>query len=392
MIEVERRLAPSASPRVTGWRWLWAPSALGVVAAAILLVWWRAPARPPAAAAPFAAVTRVAGGVTAGGRPLGSAARLDPGSELQLAPDGEAELALARGALVHLWGPARITLGGTAGAVALRLDEGRLDAQVAHRLPDETFAVVTRDARVEVRGTRFSVNAQRDGSWVRVDEGRVAVAFSDGSSRLVSAGETASSIPAAPVEEASSPEPAAPRASADCAGTTRACQGAARAARDSMRSGHYARALHLVAGGEREATHGSAACGDAVAACGGELGYLRAEALRGSGRIGEAITAYKALDRPGAPAATRQNALYAAAQLEQRRGHPTEARLDYESALAAAPRGALRAEALLGAMESAAAAADAARAGALARRYLAEFPDGLGAATARRLATNGPRP
>src|SRR5581483_3171933 len=50
--------------------------------------------------------------------------------------------------------------------------------------------------------------------------------------------------------------------------------------------------------------------------------------------------------------------------------------------LAAAPAGALREEALLGAMESAAAGGDGASAAALARRYLEAFPGGLGAATA----------
>jgi hypothetical protein len=85
----------------------------------------------------------------------------------------------------------------------------------------------------------------------------------------------------------------------------------------------------------------------------------------------------------------RQNALYAAAQIERRRGQNDDARADYERALEAAPRGALREEALVGAMESAEAAGDARRARALARRCLAEFPHGLGAATAARLTDAG---
>ena len=398
MIEIERRLAPAPAPRIARRRWLWAPAVLGVAAAAaVVLVWRRAPVQPPVAEAPFAAVTRVEGAVTSGGRPVRLAARLDAGSELLLAPEGETELALARGAVVHLWGPARVTLGGAARAVALRLDEGRLDAQVAHRLPEETFAVLTRDARVEVRGTRFSVGAEARGSWVRVDEGRVAVSFADGRSLLVGAGETTRSAPApapgpASAFDAPGVEPAAsPRVTA-CSDVTRACQNDARAARESMRAGQYERALRLVAGAERETGPSAGGCGSAAAACAGELGYLRAEALRGSGRIADAIAAYKALDRRGAPEATRQNALYAAAQLEQRAGRAREARADYERALAVAPRGVLRAEALLGSMESAAAAGDAASARVLARRYLAEFPDGLGAATARRLASSGVRP
>ena len=85
----------------------------------------------------------------------------------------------------------------------------------------------------------------------------------------------------------------------------------------------------------------------------------------------------------------RQNALYAAAQIERRRGRNGDAQADYERALGAAPRGALREEALIGAMETAQAAGDLGRAGALARRYLREFPAGLDARTAARLAGTG---
>jgi hypothetical protein len=84
----------------------------------------------------------------------------------------------------------------------------------------------------------------------------------------------------------------------------------------------------------------------------------------------------------------RQNALYAAAQIERRRGHDSAARADYERALDAAPRGALREETLIGAMETAQASGDPRRAGALARRYLGEFPNGIGAPTARRLVSS----
>jgi hypothetical protein len=65
---------------------------------------------------------------------------------------------------------------------------------------------------------------------------------------------------------------------------------------------------------------------------------------------------------------------------------------DYEKALGAAPEGALREEALVGSMESAAALGDTARARQLARRYLATFPSGLRVATAKRLAGTGAQP
>ena len=129
-----------------------------------------------------------------------------------------------------------------------------------------------------------------------------------------------------------------------------------------MRGRDAARALRLIADGSRETSAGEATCGAGVVACQDELGYLRAEALNLGGKVADAVAAYHALDRRGAPPAMRQNALYAAAQLERRQGRAAEARADYERALAAAPRGALHEEALVGAMESAQAAGDAARA------------------------------
>ena len=85
----------------------------------------------------------------------------------------------------------------------------------------------------------------------------------------------------------------------------------------------------------------------------------------------------------------RQNALYAVAQIERRQGRMAAAAADFERALAAGPRGALHEDALVGAMESARAAGEGARARALATRYLREFPHGLAAPAARRLAGDG---
>ena len=67
-------------------------------------------------------------------------------------------------------------------------------------------------------------------------------------------------------------------------------------------------------------------------------------------------------------------------------GHAARARADYQRALAAAPRGALAGESMLGAMDSAEALGEHVAAASLARRYLAGFPAGLGAARARRIA------
>ena len=240
-----------------------------------------------------------------------------------LAAATEAELSLDRGSTLRLEGPARLRLGGTARAVEVRLDAGTLDAAVAHRVAGETFAVATPDLRVEVRGTKFAVVATPVGSSVRVSEGRVAVRFADGSERPVAAGESASwPMPAAPPPGCALPIPgsAAAEARPSCGAVVRACEEAGRAARRSMRSGDAARALRLIAAGSHDARDPDATCASSLTACEDELRYLRAEAFRQEGELDEAVAAYHQLDRHGAPAAMRQNALYAAAQIEAAAG------------------------------------------------------------------------
>ncbi|HEY4395857.1 MAG TPA: FecR domain-containing protein [Polyangia bacterium] len=400
-IEVERQLARAVTSPRRPWRWIWAPAALGLCgAAAAALLWVHRPAEPRGAAAGFATVARLTGTVTVGARALGPSATVPAGSTLALGDGAEADLAMDRGTMVHLAGPAHVALVGTAADVTLRLDDGALTAAVAHRLAGETFAVVTPDARVEVRGTRFSVVKGREGSSVRVDEGRVFVRFVDGRTRFVSAGESATSFEPAEQPPAPAPETppalepptvldAAPARAPTCAGAMRACRETTGAVRASMREGEPGRALRLLSERGRTTSELEARCGgDDLSACQDELRYLRAEALNQAGRLDDAIAAYHALDRRSAPPAMRQNALYAAAQIERRRGHDGAARTDYERALEAAPRGALREETLIGAMETAQASGDPRRAGALARRYLGEFPNGIGAPTARRLASS----
>jgi tetratricopeptide (TPR) repeat protein len=402
-VEIERLVgaeAASPAPRAS-WRWprLFVPATLTLVGAAAVLLALRAPSKPlapgPAAETGYATLTRVTGALTIGGRAQAAAARLPADREIVLAAATEAELSLDRGSTLRIDGPARLRLGGTARAVEVRLDAGTLAAAVAHRVAGETFAVATPDLRVEVRGTKFAVVATPIGSSVRVSEGRVAVRFSDGSERPVAAGESAAwPVPAAPPPAAALPVPgtAAAEPRPACGAVVRACEEAGRAARRSMRSGDAAHALRLIAAGGHDARTPDATCASSLTACEDELRYLRAEAFRQQGELDDAVAAYHQLDRHGAPAAMRQNALYAAAQIEQRQGHKVRAHSDYEKALGAAPEGALREEALVGSMESAAALGDTARARQLARRYLATFPSGLRVATARRLAGTGAQP
>ena len=224
--------------------------------------------------------------------------------------------------------------------------------------------------------------------------------FVDGRTRFVSAGESAASFepaeqPPAPRTETPPRRPsttsleAPPARAPTCAGAMRACRETTGAVRASMREGDPGHALRILSERGRATSELEARCGgEELGACQDELRYLHAEALNQAGRLDDAIAAYHALDRRSAPPAMRQNALYAAAQIERRRGHDGTARADYERALDAAPRGALREETLIGAMETAQASGDPRRAGALARRYLGEFPNGIGAPTARRLASS----
>jgi hypothetical protein len=402
-VEIERLVGAEAAAPVArpSWRWprLFVPATLTFIGAAAVLLALRAPSKPlfprPAAETGYATLTRLTGALTIAGRAQATAARVPADREIVLAAATEAELSLDRGSTLRIEGPARLRLGGTARAVEVRLDAGRLDAAVAHRVAGESFAVATPELRVEVRGTKFAVAATPAGSSVRVSEGRVAVRFADGSERPVAAGESATwPLPAAPPPAAALPIPgtAASEPRPTCGTIVRACEEAGRAARGSMRSGDAARALRLIAAGSHGARDPDATCASSLTACEDELRYLRAEAFRQQGELDEAVTAYHQLDRRGAPPAMRQNALYAAAQIEQRQGHKGRAHSDYEKALVAAPEGALREEALVGSMESAAALGDTARARRLARRYLATFPSGLRVATARRLAGPGAQP
>jgi hypothetical protein len=349
--------------------------------AAAAVIWLGVGRHQPAALVGYAAVTRVEGGASVGDRAPVAAMRVPVGAPIALGGGAVVELAVDGGATLRVAGPARLALEGSAGAVAVRLTEGKVDAQVAHRQPNETFAVITRHTRVEVRGTRFSVAAGGETTHVEVTEGRVAVARDDGRTTLVSAGDSYDWVP--PETEPPATEPAAPadegRALDDarvpdrsngCADSARACQAATRAIRAAMRGGDSERALRMIADASRVARAGGAACPGGAGACDDELRYLHAEALNQAGRLDDAVAAYRALDRRGAPSAMRQNALYAAAQIERRQGRPAAAAADFERASAAAPRGALREDALVGAMESAQAAGDGAGARAAAGRYL----------------------
>jgi len=338
----------------------------------------------PKTSQPFARIQSMWGQVTLSGVAMTSGAAVGPGGVLEIAAEGEAIFIVGRSAELRLMGPGRVAFDGTTKAPRLRLDSGRVLVQVAHREQDETFHVTTAHGRVEVKGTRFLVGYGARGSYVHVEEGEV-MAYRQGESKpwAVGTGSTFSlKADEAPVEQ-SEPVPTAnpppePRA---CASPS--CADESERVRKAMRAGNSIRAIDRV--DEMLAKFENCA---PTSRCLDELGYLRAEALRQSGRLDGAVVAFKSLNRAGATRAMRQNALYAAAQLERKLGRGEAARQSLERAYAAYPDGALSEEALAGLLDPPTGAGDEAR--AAAERYLARFPQGMAAARARRILRETP--
>jgi ferric-dicitrate binding protein FerR (iron transport regulator) len=377
--EVMGNLPGAAAPRSR--QSLWVALAAGLVlVTAGALVSIRALTPPP-----FARIQTMWGRVTLSGVAMTTGAAMEPGGVLEIAAEGEAAFQVGRAAEVRLDGPGRVAFDGATRSPRLRLDSGRLTVQIGHRRSDESFAVATAHGRIEVRGTRFVIGYAGPGSYVHVDEGEVA-AFRAGAapSFPVKSGDTfwfsPGAAPVPPSEPATPPRPATnePRV---C--PMALCREAGARARRAMRAGSPVRACDMV----DQALAELADCSPAQS-CLDELGYLRAEALRQAGRLEAAVTAFRALNRPSATRAMRQNALYASAQLERRLGHAGDARQNFDRAYAACPDGALAEEALAALLDLD--TPNRALARTTAERYLAHFPRGVAAARARRILSTAP--
>jgi ferric-dicitrate binding protein FerR (iron transport regulator) len=376
--EIVRNVHGTAPPRARR-RFVFALAAGLVLAIGVGVFWVR-----PATSQPFARLQSLWGQVTLSGVAMSKGATLGPGTVLDIAAEGEAAFLVGRGAEVRLVGPGRVLFDGSTKAPHLRLDSGSIFVQVAHREAGESFNVTTAHGRVEVKGTRFVVGYSTHGSWVHVEEGEV-MAYRQGESKpwAVGAGATFSLMRERQEEATPSPEPAATPAPEPrtCAKTT--CADESARVRKAMRAGNPMRAIDIV-----EETLGKFENCAATSRCLDELGYLRAEALRQAGRLDGAVTAFKSLNRAGATRAMRQNALYAAAQLERKLGRGEDARQSLERAYASYPDGALSEEALAGLLELVDGGGTDAR--AVAERYLAGFPQGMAAARARRILSGTP--
>jgi hypothetical protein len=371
--EILRQLHGTAAPRSRPTLWFALAAGL-VVAIGVGMISLRSTTSQP-----LARIQTMWGRVTLSGVAMTKGAAMGPGGVLEIDAEGEAAFLVGRGAEVRLVGPGRVLFDGTTQNPRLRLDSGRIFVQLAHRRADESFHVTTAHGRVEVKGTRFVVGYGVQGSYVHVDDGEVA-AFRRGSPEpfAVKAGATFLLKAEIPPEQSPLPamDPAPPSEPRNCPKST--CGEEGSRARKAMRTGNPLRAIEVV----DEALDKAADCAP-TSRCLDELGYLRAEALRQAGRLDAAVAAFKSLNRAGATRAMRQNALYAAAQLERRQGRVDDARQSLERAYAANPDGALSEEALAGLFDLLEATGGDAR--AAAERYLSRFPQGAVAARARRI-------
>jgi ferric-dicitrate binding protein FerR (iron transport regulator) len=88
-------------------------------------------------------------------------------------------------ARVRAYGDARLRRVSGPPDETVRVESGRVAFEVAHLTSEQRFRVMTGDGEVEVRGTRFEVEAHADALWaVAVTEGKVDVRVGDMGLRL----------------------------------------------------------------------------------------------------------------------------------------------------------------------------------------------------------------
>lgn len=198
-------------------------------AAGALLLWqWRAQ-DGEAEGAPKVAELEDGYVTLLSGRLRDGSVEILPGSRLgeaSVVRSGEEEAAVLRGSSGYLaeLSPGSALRLGSPGAPArsqeLRLERGTVKLSVPRLPPGDTLSVLTEDARVTVRGTRFSVSLEHDGegtpqSCVRVQEGAVEVARRGAAPRLLGPGEESGCAPSDPREGAKEPETSGAEGSAE---------------------------------------------------------------------------------------------------------------------------------------------------------------------------------
>jgi ferric-dicitrate binding protein FerR (iron transport regulator) len=170
------RVADKARRHPQMWGWTLALSCVLVVSALFVYkVYWQVPPGVRAEVQSIAGSAYLIAG--SGTRQLAPGAELREGDELHTAGQSHAVLRLSDGSVVEV--DQRSTLGVSARGrnTTVALDQGALIVQAAHRTSGHLY-LSTRDCRIAVTGTVFSVNAGIKGSRVAVLRGSVDVAHS----------------------------------------------------------------------------------------------------------------------------------------------------------------------------------------------------------------------
>ncbi len=154
---------------------------VAALAAAVLLftVWWLRP-QPGLASVEVAGV--VSDVTSSRARVVTSGAPIEAGQRVKTDETGTFTLRFSDGSIATVGARSELGIHGLGPHRSFELALGHFEAQVSKLQSSATFVVATRRARVEVRGTRFSVDVEPaspscpDGSvTVKVEEGVVAV-------------------------------------------------------------------------------------------------------------------------------------------------------------------------------------------------------------------------
>jgi hypothetical protein len=243
---IERALRARRHRRLAPW------FALGAAAAAAVLVplgWHNlrtvetapAPVAVPAGGEPHRSINITVAAVEgsgasietlAGPRPAARGDRIAAGTSVHVPGAGHLLLALDTGTQLRVGASSRVRLTSLGTAQRFDVDSGTLEADVAKVPAGGRFVVATRDAEVEVKGTRFEVAVASSPSTcapfvrtqVTVQEGAVAVRFAGGEVRVAAGSVWPACPPPSPAvhgtrnrarparQPAPSPEVAAPAA------------------------------------------------------------------------------------------------------------------------------------------------------------------------------------
>jgi ferric-dicitrate binding protein FerR (iron transport regulator) len=130
---------------------------------------------------------------------------------LRCGGNGELRLRYADGTIVTADRDSEVILARSESArTTITLSSGTLTASVVPQPQGHQFAVATNTALVTVMGTRFTVLADRAGTTLRVDHGRVALSTTDGAAGIeVTDGQSAELLPASSPQPRLLPDPRA---------------------------------------------------------------------------------------------------------------------------------------------------------------------------------------